>query len=98
MSTKILLIFAILNYAKRSLANELLCKSGNGTMSISNKTKIISNFTNKHGNIIILADQGSEFNFTCHNNQNAINTNILFGSENPRDQPGKVIHPKYSKV
>ena len=88
MSSKILLIFAILNYARHSLSNELLCRSGIGSMTISNQTKIISSFTNKHGNNTIIVDQGSEFNFTCHTHKNTNNSKILFGSENPSDEPG----------
>ena len=80
MSSKILLIFAILNNARHSLANELLCRSGNGSMSMSNNTKILSKMRNKYGNNTILVDQGSEFNFTCHNNQSG-SAKILFGSE-----------------
>ena len=83
MSTNILLIFAILIYARHNSANEL-CRNGNGYLSMLNQTKIISNFTNENGNITILVDQDSEFNFTCHNNKNINNTKILFGSENTK--------------
>ena len=83
MSTSILLIFAILIYARHNSANEL-CRNGNGYLSMLNQTKIISNFTNENGNITILVDQDSEFNFTCHNNKNINNTKILFGSENTK--------------
>ena len=86
MSTNILLIFAILIYARHNSANEL-CRNGKGYLSMSNKTKIISNFRNENGNITVLVDQDSEFNFTCHNNQNAKNAKILFGSENLSYQP-----------
>ena len=55
-----------------SLANEL-CRNGTGYLSMLNKDKVISNFTNENGNITVLVDQDSEFNFTCHNNQNAKN-------------------------
>ena len=59
-----------------------------GFMSILDKTKILSNFTNGNGSNTILVDEDSEFNFTCHNNQNINNAKILFGFENPSDQPG----------
>ena len=80
MLSKSLLIFSILIYARHNLASEL-CRSGNGSMTMSNKTKILSSFTNEHGNNTILVDQESEFNFTCHNDQSGNSANILFGSE-----------------
>ena len=67
-----------------SLANKL-CRNGTGYLSMLNQDKVISNFTNENGNITILVDQDSEFNFTCHNNnKKSNNTKILFGSENPK--------------
>ena len=87
MSSKITLFLTTLIYARPNLASEL-CRGGNGYMSMSNKTRIVSNFTNENGNNKILVDKDSEFTYTCHNNQDAYNTKILFGSENPIDQPG----------
>ena len=80
MSSKSLLIFAVLIYAKHNLASEL-CSSDNGYMTILNRTKIISNLIKEHGNNTILVDQGSEFDFTCHNNKSGKSAQILFGSE-----------------
>lgn len=71
-------------YAMPSLANEL-CRNGTGYLSMLNQDKVISIFTNENGNITVLVDQDSEFNFTCqNNNKNSNNTKILFGSENPK--------------
>ena len=80
MSSKSLLIFAILIYAKLNLASEL-CRSDNGYMTILNGTKIISNLKEEHGNNTILVDLDSEFDFTCHNNKLGKSAQILFGSE-----------------
>ena len=80
MSSKSLLIFAALIYAKHNLASEL-CRSDNGYMTILNRTKIISNLIKGHGNNTILVDLDSEFDFTCHNNKLGKSAQILFGSE-----------------
>ena len=80
MSSKLLpIFFIILIHANYSMANEL-CTSDKGYMTMSDKTKILSNLENKHGNNTILVDQGSEFNFTCHNNQNTTKVQTLFSS------------------
>ena len=80
MSSKSLFIFTVLIYAKHNLASEL-CRSDDGYMTILNRTKIFSNLIKEHGNNTILVDQGSEFDFTCHNNKSGKSAQILFGSE-----------------
>ena len=80
MSSKSLFIFTVLIYAKHNLASEL-CRSDDGYMTILNRTKIFSNLIKEHGNNTILVDQGSEFNFTCHDNKSGKSAQILFGSE-----------------
>jgi len=68
-----------------------VCKSGNGYMSLSDETKILTKFKNENGQNVIIAKVNDEkgldeiFTFTCHKNHENNKTKIIFESEEPSD-------------
>ena len=72
-----------------------LCKSENGSMTLSDKTDILSKFKNENGTETIFINANQElsldekFLFTCHKINNENDTKISIGSENVNSVPGQ---------
>jgi len=84
-----------IEFKSNTKTNEV-CKSGNGYMSLSDETKILTKFKNENGQNVIIADANDEkglneiFTFTCQKNHENNKTKIIFESDKSTDVLGKV--------
>ena len=72
------ILVGVLICGYESSANEI-CKNNNGSMMLSEETKILAKFKNLDGTNTILVDEAQEgYTFTCHKNKNTIDSKIVF--------------------